>query len=74
MLAHYPATPGEEPVTTVVFEARLDTRLKETENAMLKLHAKTLTWIITSLLGGLAIGMSAAAVISAALGGSPAGP
>jgi hypothetical protein len=65
MLSHFPSTPGEEPVTVAV----LDARLRQTENRMLELYAKTLTWIITALLGGLAIGMGVAAAVSQAVGG-----
>jgi hypothetical protein len=69
MLAQFPASPGEEPVTKAVFEATLDKRLGETEKEMLRLHSKTLTVVISALLGGLTLGMGAAAWISAAVGG-----
>ena len=58
MLAHFPSTPGEEPVTVAVLDARLA-----------ELKAEIIQWTVGSLLAGLSVGMGVAAAVGAAMAG-----
>lgn len=57
MLAHFPATPGEEPVN------RNDLRAD-----LADLRAELVKWTVGSLVGGLSIGMGVAAAVGAMFG------